>query len=260
MSKQCFTAYIKGKIKLLLLILFLFAIFMLNATQHGQNFKEKTVNTFNKTAISKGFILNNVDIKGRINTPKQEILNIVSSSYKKSIFSVDINKINKKISAIGWVDKVSVERRFPNTLFITIKEKKPVAIWQLHGALHIIDKNGDKLSSNQLQKFSHLKILVGEGANTQVLDFLRIIAHDITLSKIVTAGVWVSKRRWNILLLNQIEVKLPATTAYESWAKLAKYAKEKNLLTRNIKSIDLRIPDKFFLRMNTNKKNKDSKT
>ena len=258
MNKQWFTVYIKGKIKLSLLILFLLAIFMLTATRQGQAFKDKTINTFNNIAISKGFILKNVDIEGRVNTPRQEILDIVAPDYKRSIFSTDIEKIKKRIAAIGWVRNVSVERRFPNTLFIAIQEKRPVAIWQLHGALHIINENGDVLSSDQLQKFSHLKILVGKEANTQVLDFLRIIAHDTALAKMVTAGVWVSQRRWNILLLNQIEVKLPAIAAHKSWLKLAKYAKEKNLLTRNIKSIDLRIPDKIFLHMNT--KTKNSKT
>ena len=258
MNKQYYTAYIKGKMKRLLLIFFLFSVVILTVTKQGEIFKNKTINAFNKFSISQGFILNNVDIKGRINTPKQEILNIVSPSYNKSIFSVNINQIKEKISTIGWVDSVSVERRFPNTLFITIKEKKPVAIWQLNGALHIIDKNGDKLSSNQLNKFSHLKILVGKEANKQVLDFFRTIAHDVALAKIVTAGVWVSQRRWNIVLLNQIEVKLPAKKVSEAWIKLAKYVKEKNLLTRNIKSIDLRIPDKIFLHMN--KKKKSNKT
>ena len=246
-------------IKALFIVLFAICILLLNTTQQGISLKDNTIRAFHKSAINNGFALKSVYIQGRINTPKQQIINAITIKTGDSMFRVDTQDIKNKISKIGWINTVSVERRFPNTIYITVKEKKPVAIWQLNGTLSIIDKNGDVLSKNQLKKFSHLKILVGKNANKKVLDFMRIIAHDTTLSKMVSAGIWISKRRWNVVLLNRIEVKLPSVSPNLSWVKLGKYAKKKNLLTRDIKSIDLRITDKIFLKMNTPKKKKGNK-
>jgi cell division septal protein FtsQ len=36
-----------------------------------------------------------------------------------------------------------VERRFPDTIFIRISEKEPVALWKNQGKTYLVDRDGE---------------------------------------------------------------------------------------------------------------------
>ena len=214
--------------------------------------KNYTIDSFNKGAVKIGFGITNISIKGRIHTPKEDLLNAIHVKKNQSIFSINITKVKENIEKLGWIRSANVQRRFPDTLFIVIKERTPIAIWQLAGKLYLINKEGIVISSKKIEKFSHLKILVGNHANTRVVEFLRLIARAPILAKLTSAGVLVSNRRWNIVLSGKITVKLPADNPEHAWEKLAQYVKEKRLLTKPLKYIDMRIPGKILLRLSNN--------
>jgi len=214
----------------------------------------KITNNFHLFMRNNGFALQDVILYGRHNTEKQNILKKTKFKYGQSIFRINLEDIKKDIEAIGWVKSVTIERFLPNRINIKITERKPIAIWQYNKKLNLIDKDGIVISNKNIHKFSYLKTVVGENANLKAIDFLKLITADKTMSQIVVAGVYISNRRWNLIILDKITVKLPYNEPKEAWQALGRYARKNNLLARPISVIDMRVPKKIFIKIHKNKK------
>ena len=65
----------------------------------------------------------------------------------------------------------------------------------------------------------------------------------------VRASVLVGERRWNLRLKNGIDVRLPETDIAQALERLVALDREKNLITRDIVAIDLRLPDRVTVRL-----------
>jgi cell division protein FtsQ len=65
----------------------------------------------------------------------------------------------------------------------------------------------------------------------------------------VRASVLVGERRWNLRLKNGIDVRLPESDVAPALARLVALDNEKNLITRDIVAIDLRLPDRVTVRL-----------
>ena len=59
----------------------------------------------------------------------------------------------------------------------------------------------------------------------------------------------VGERRWNLRLKNGIDVRLPEADVAASLERLVALDREKNLITRDIVVIDLRLPDRVTVRL-----------
>ena len=63
------------------------------------------------------------------------------------------------------------------------------------------------------------------------------------------AAVRVGERRWNLRLDNGVEVRLPEEGAEAALAELVRLAREQDILSRDIKAIDLRFPDRLIVKL-----------
>ena len=213
-------------------------------------------NIFHNHMKNNGFGIHDVMLYGRVNADKKKILAKTGVKYGQSIFAVDLEQIKQNIESMGWIQSASVERSFPNRINIKIVERKPIAIWQYKKKLHLIDKDGIVITNKNIDKFSYLKSVVGENANKKAVEFLQLISTDKALSQIVVGGVYISNRRWNLIVLDKLTIKLPAENPTKAWNVLGKYARERNLLARPISVIDMRVPKKIFIKLRKNKNNK----
>ena len=59
----------------------------------------------------------------------------------------------------------------------------------------------------------------------------------------------VGGRRWSVRFKNGVEARLPEKDPAASWTRLAKLAREHDVLDRDIKVIDLRLPDRLYVRL-----------
>jgi cell division protein FtsQ len=65
----------------------------------------------------------------------------------------------------------------------------------------------------------------------------------------VHASVLVGERRWNLRLKNGIDVRLPESDVAAALERLVALDREKNLITRDIIAIDLRLADRVTVRL-----------
>ena len=107
-----------------------------------------------------------------------------------------------------------------------------------------------------LDRFKHLKVIVGDDAPQKTRQLLRVLAAAPVLAERVDAAVWVGERRWNMRLDNGIDVRLPEQDPMAAWVKLAELESAHRILDKDIKAIDLRLPDRLVVRMNEDAKGK----
>lgn len=201
--------------------------------------------------VRMGIRLENVYLDG-VNHLDQDVIfyMLPSSQGDLSLFAIDIDELRRQISTIGWIKRAEIERHFPNTLHIRITERTPFAIWQYQGDLALIDAQGTVIThDNIIANFHHLPIFVGENAHYYggaLLTLMRDI--DPSLSERIASMVYVGGRRWNVRLNNGIEIKLPEDEPEAAWRYLSSMHREKQLLHRDIQSVDLRVKDKVFIK------------
>jgi len=196
-----------------------------------------------------GFAVHALYLEGRNRTPMEEIDAALGIKKGDPILSFSLEDARERLEKIPSVRRAAVERALPGELYIRIVEREPVALWQQGGKLSLIDDNGVVMNGIDIGPYQHLPLIVGKDAPQHVGELMQILALEPELTKRFTAAVRVSDRRWNIRLSKHVEVKLPEERPVEAWKKLADLQSEQQLLDRDVSMIDLRLPDRMFIRL-----------
>lgn len=167
------------------------------------------------------------------------------------ILGLSVTDIQERIKQLSWVKDAVVERQLPGTLYVHIEERRPVAVWQHHGKMKLLDETGFIIEGENAEadKYAHLLLVVGEDAPQNLIDLMRMLSAEPELFPQIAAAVRVGERRWDIRFHNKLEVKLPSDNPERAWALLAKMDKEQQLLSRDIRGVDLRLEDRVFIDM-----------
>src|SRR5207248_3129860 len=138
---------------------------------------------------------------------------------------------------------------YPGELQIGIKEREAFALWQKDGHVSVIAEDGTVLEPFVAPALMKLPLIVGAGAQERAKAFLTLVDRYPTLREFVRASVLVGERRWNLRLKNGIDVRLPETGMEGALERLVALDCEKNLITRDIVAIDLRLPDRVTVQL-----------
>ena len=198
---------------------------------------------------SAGFTVRSVTLEGRAETAQTEIVRMLGIKRGDLMLYVDVDEARARIEALPWVRSAEVKRVWPDRIVVRITERRPVALWQMDGAVAVIDTRGKPIAGVDPARFASLPLVVGKGAETQVGDLLALIATQPNLKFRVKAAVRVGERRWNLRLANGVEVRLPEEGAEAALAELVRLEREENILARDIKAIDLRFPDRLIVKL-----------
>ena len=195
------------------------------------------------------FKLADVTVEGRDYVEKEAILAALDVKPGDSLLGVDLQAARQRLEAIDWVASATVERRLPDTLYVTMKERRAVAIWQNGSEYTLIDKNGRTVRASRMPPGAEsLLLLGGPSAPEHVGELLLLLAYEPGVAKQLRSAVWVGQRRWNLVLGSGVEIWLPEEDAVAALQKLGKLDGEYKLLSREFGVVDLRLPDKLYLR------------
>jgi cell division protein FtsQ len=212
-------------------------------------FTGKTVDNLSK---KNGLVIRDILLEGQKYTPKEDILDAITGNKNigigDSIVNIDLWSIKESLENLPWVEHASVERQYPSTLSVSIIEIVPIALWQDQNKIYLIDQDGEVIQAKNIKDFSDLIILVGKDAPSHISALFEMISSTPEIADKVSSAIRVSKRRWNIRLDNGIEIMLPEEEATKSWQYIAKQHKDNNILASDIKSVDLRIENKMFVK------------
>lgn len=211
--------------------------------------------------VKSGYEVENVFIEGRNRTPIEEINEALDVDKGAPILRLKLDEMRERLEKIESIKYATIERALPDTLYVHVVEREPVAIWQYKGKKALVDDNGVVMNGLDIKPYESLPLIVGEGAQKHVASLLELLVSQPELAKRFTAAVWVGERRWNMKLkasknaengAEDIEVQLPEDKPLVAWEQLAELQKKQQVLDRDIRVIDLRIEGRLFIKLPEN--------
>lgn len=212
----------------------------------------KLANSAKWTAIATtaevGFRVDEILVVGREQTLRDDLSRAVGLTRGTPILAFDPSAAKARVEALPWVLTASVERALPSTVLVRVQERQPLALWQSKGRLHLIDEGGEIIISGGLERFSDMLLVVGEDAPDHTAALIQTLQTEPQLMTRVTAAVRVGGRRWNLRLDSGVDVRLPEGDPSAAWSRLAEYERSHRVLARDVKVLDLRLPDRLIVR------------
>lgn len=153
------------------------------------------------------FPINKVSIAASYQHISHKELEAVLSPYlNASYFSLAVTRLQNALNSLDWVESASVERVWPDSVKITLVEKKPVALW------------GDQLLTDEGQLFKQGAANLGynvpklQGPESQYLEVLQVYKK---LGKILSEyGLYAESLQlrdnhaWILTLVNGVQIHL----------------------------------------------------
>jgi len=203
--------------------------------------------TVTKTA-NLGLKIDKVVLRGRHHTSRQNVVRAVGLKRGDPILGFNIDDLRMRLVKLPWVRDATVTRHWPDTVDIRITERQPMVLWQRKRRLYLVDTDGVAITSKGLGRFRDLLIVVGKGAPKAAPTLLAMIASQPALADQVTAATLIGKRRWNLKLKGGINVRLPEQDPHKAWQRLAQLNAKHRLLGRDVRMIDMRLPNRLLIR------------
>ncbi len=196
-----------------------------------------------------GWTVREIVVTGRRHAGEADIAAALGARRGDPMFGVDPREARERIESLGWVRSASVQRRFPHAVLVDIVERRPFALWQRQGRVTLVDRDGEPIGSRNLERFDHLPVVVGEDALRHVGDLIAVLALQPALFDRIDSATRISGRRWDVRLRGGLTVRLPEADVAGAWNLLAALAAEYRLLERDVVAVDLRVKDRFAVRL-----------
>jgi cell division protein FtsQ len=236
------------------LIAALFASGVIGRAIHGVN------DTIDAVIADAGFGISEIHLAGNGRVPPETILAALGMKPGESIFGAKLGQARNRIMALDWVASADVVRRYPDSIFVTIVEKRPFALWQSpelgngRGGVAVVERTGGLITTQGVEKFARLPKLVGPGAPGAAADLIDAVMTHRAAAARIAAYEYVSKRRWNLILNDGVVVKLPESGWQKELDALEHLIVDAGVLERDITEIDLRSPTQFFFVLRSGEK------
>jgi cell division protein FtsQ len=196
-----------------------------------------------------GFGLETVTISGQRELTEKEILGAAEIGPHSSLLFLDATRIRSRLAAMPLIKDASVSKLYPNRLMIEVEERRPFALWQRDGEVHIVAADGTPIDALHDSRFAELPLVVGVGANERLDEYVALLDAAGDLRSRIRAGILVAKRRWTLKMTNGVEVALPEIDPKAAVALLAQVQRESRVLDKDVLSIDLRVKGRLVARV-----------
>ena len=199
-----------------------------------------TNNSLNNFKFGK---LLNINISGLNQNENQILLNKVESLNLDNIFFINKKDIDEIFSTNSLIESFEIFLKYPHTIEIKIKKTKFLAKINRKGKLFLIGSNG-KLTPNKFD-YNNLPFIFGIPKVREFLKFKNILDKSkFSLEQIETLYFFPSKR-WDLMLKNNILIKLPSNLEQGTLDILYEFLKDHN--GNNFSTVDLRNKNQIIV-------------
>lgn len=209
--------------------------------------------------VATGFVVNDILVEGRKQADPKTILTAVGSMRGDSIFACDPEQTKDRLEKITWIQSAMVQRRLPNTIYIRLVERNPIAVWQQGGKRFLVDEHGAVIENFNADEFKHLLLISGGEAPRHAKDLLDSFRDFNEVRELVKSAVFISGRRWDLIMKNNIRIKLPERDIPLALKNLQRLVQDRQLEDGRLGTIDLRMPDRSFLTVQETEDDKKNK-
>jgi cell division protein FtsQ len=204
-----------------------------------------------------GFSLKEVIIEGHDRLKSSEILKSLGVVQKAPLFGFSLEKIQQQTLKNPWIRSVAIQRQLPDTLYMRIVERRPLALWkeeqgETQGRTIMIDDEGELIHAKVPLEYENLPIVLGEMGYKYTPSIIKALQEFPEIFGRVTGLVWVGGRRWDLILDKKLHIQLPETGLDIALKKLETLQMKHRIFDKSIVKIDLRIQNKTILKPSPN--------
>ena len=185
------------------IIIYLILLFILSTTSGKYAENQNSIST----------TINKINIEGLSSIENAMILGELNNLFYKNILLIKKNDLNKVIRKYNIIEEYSIKKIYPSTINIIIKPTKYIARISNVDQL-LVGENGKLITDKKNTK--NLPYIFGEFNSGDFMVFKKSIEQSqFTFRELKTLYFFPSKR-WDILTINNILIKLPRDNYYES--------------------------------------------
>lgn len=214
----------------------------------GQQLADAQIRVLEATADA-GLAVHEVLVRGRQVTARDDLIAALDIHTGMPILAIEMDETRRRVESLGWVKSAKLARRLPDTIYLQIEERQALALWQNQGRVVLIDRDGVVIQRHQLDGYAALPLVVGDDAPQHAAQLLDLLRTYPAVAGQVEAAVRVSGRRWNLVLQNGIDIRLPADDVAPALDRLAEYQRDHALFERDVVAVDLRVPNRLIVRV-----------
>ena len=147
------------------------------------------INNFNKISILSNYIdifskkydylFKHVKINHLDNISELEIKQYFEKYYNKSIFLIPIKEISEKIEKNLWIESLTVQNSFKNTILVNIKELDTIGLYFDGQNYFLISKYGDLIDVADEKEIKKYIILEGHNAFKLAPKLIELIPDEL---------------------------------------------------------------------------------
>ncbi|CAG7599340.1 cell division protein FtsQ/DivIB [Candidatus Vallotia tarda] len=197
------------------------------------------------------FALRALLISGDINHINQTIVReSVLGNLRGNFITLDLDQVRIAFEQIPWIHHVSVRRVWPNKLRVTLKEYKPLGVWNKN---QLVSVNGEVFNANQAG--SELPVFTGplESVHTIVTRYYDFRKWFYPLGAKLKEVTLSPCYAWTIKLTNGMQIELGQEHTKDTLASRAqRFVVAWPIVTQrwgsDIQYVDLRYPNGFAIR------------
>lgn len=199
--------------------------------------------------MSAGFVVEQIDVMGEGRLNERDIRLAAQIQPGSYFFGVDLDAARDRTESLPWVDRAVVRRLWPNRIVVQVVETTPYALWQNEGKLHLLADTGDLIVpvDATVSIPSALKTYIGESAPDEARAIEATLEPYSDIWSRVESLVQFPSGRWDLHMRNESVVRLPVENIEAAVQRLAKLDRETFILSREVGTIDLRLPDRIGL-------------
>lgn len=192
--------------------------------------------------------IKSVVVEGEFNLiTKARATELIGNEIDGDFLQLNLMRLKDALLVDPWVEKVTLNRRWPDTLVVKISEQKPIARW----GDGFLNQRGEIVRVEDAAKLSGLPWLQGNES-----DAIEILQQYQDLSQILRSrGLEVlalkcdNKKSWRLTIKNHVEIALGRDQVMEKVRRFVTvYDTKLNSVWTDVKAIDLRYSNGVAVR------------
>lgn len=203
------------------------------------------------THLKNHFPIKFVRVVGAQHLDSRAVQQALTPLVNKNFFSIDVELIKDRLIQSPWVANAIVQRVWPDKVFITVVEKKPVARWN-YGSL--LSQNGEIFSPPAQSYPSHIPLFVGpEGEHLQMLQHYQKLNRLLTSLHLKIAKLeMIPQVAWGVTFDNGMKLNVGYKDVLTRMSHFVKvYHKIIGNRVADVEYVDLRYHNGLAVRWKT---------
>jgi cell division septal protein FtsQ len=203
--------------------------------------------TYNSKHNEKGnsifFPIKVILIENNIATDLIELKANLRPIKNKNLLLLSEKKILAIVNKHDFISNIQLKKKYPNTLKLTITEKKPVAVQIIDKNKFYITKKNEKINFTYLKIYENLPSIFGRYKNFNI--FYNDLEKNNFKINIIKSFYYYEVGRWDIVLLNEKVIKFPEKNYVDLLPKINSMLNDNNF--SRFKIFDFRIKGQLIL-------------